>query len=65
MDKKVTVDIECLDREITGQLTFSSGEYDELEIMEIAEMTMRVIEAWCERRNFVHDNIQDYDVTFN
>lgn len=65
MPEKVTVDIECLERGISGELTFDSNEFDELEILDIAEMVMRVIESWCERKNFIHENISEYDVTFN
>jgi len=66
MKKEVTiVDIECEDRGISGEIRFSNGDFDEFEMMDIAQMLMRVIESWCSARDFIHENIEEYNVTFN
>jgi len=62
---KRIIDIDCGQRGITGELSFDSENFDELEMMEIGEMIVRVIEAWCARRNFEYENIQEYDIVFN
>jgi hypothetical protein len=63
--KKTIIDIECEQRGIVGELSFDSDKYDELEIMDIGETIMKVVEAWCRRREFVHENIEEYDIVFN
>jgi hypothetical protein len=64
-DNKIIVDIECEPRGITGEIHFDRDRFDTIEMMEISEMLVRVIEAYCEKRDFIHDNINDYEITFN
>ncbi len=62
---KLIVDLNCESRGIIGELHFDKELYDELEIMEVSEMLIRVIESWCSKRDFVYENLCDYNIAIN